>query len=222
MYDFERQPAGWIRALYPGAVFRLDVGSASEAASSGARLEGLAVSRLRGMPVALTFDDGPTSEHTPWLLERLARCGARATWLLVGHNVERHPELAQAIVAAGHAVGNHTYDHEQRLRTRWSQYSRSVAHCQARIASACGTSPTLFRPPHGQWLPWERLTALEQPGPSKLLFWDVMPGDYDARLSPDEVVGHLSRLLRPGSVVVLHDSAKGGERMRACVEWLMG
>ena len=84
------QPAIWLRWLYPHALWRMDKHDRS---------------------VYLTFDDGPIPESTPFILETLAKFGARATFFMVGENVERHPELYQRIVDEGHRVGNHTYNH---------------------------------------------------------------------------------------------------------------
>lgn len=191
MFDWQRQPAWWVRALYPGALFR------------------------EGEDVHLTFDDGPCPEHTPWLLERLREANVRATWFVVGHNCERHPELLRAIVAAGHEVGNHTYDHVARHHTTRDEYKRQIGLCGDVVERLCGARPRLFRPPHGLFAPWESCRPL------RLTLWDVMPEDYNERLSPGDVVAHLRRLTRAGSVVVLHDSPKGGARMRAAVEWLL-
>ena len=84
------QPAKWLRWLYPKAAWRMDP---SEHA------------------VYLTFDDGPIPESTPVLLETLRRYGVKATFFVVGENVQKHPELLQQIVEEGHQVGNHTYHH---------------------------------------------------------------------------------------------------------------
>src|SRR5207248_7954216 len=67
--------------------------------------------------VCLTFDDGPHPDYTPRLLDILKEHGARATFFVIGANVERHPELVRRMIADGHAIGNHTYTHGEPEKT---------------------------------------------------------------------------------------------------------
>ena len=118
------QPAIWLRWLYPHALWRMDKNDRS---------------------VYLTFDDGPIPESTPFILETLAKFGARATFFMVGENVERHPELYQRIVGAGHRVGNHTYNHMGGAKHTIKTYTNNAKRADELIHS------NLFRPPHG-WM----------------------------------------------------------------------
>ena len=87
---FIEQPAKWLRWLYPNALWRMDKNDHS---------------------VYLTFDDGPIPESTPFILETLRRYNAKATFFMVGENVLRYHDLYNQIVAEGHQVGNHTFNH---------------------------------------------------------------------------------------------------------------
>ena len=118
------QPAIWLRWLYPHALWRMDKNDRS---------------------VYLTFDDGPIPESTPFILETLAKFGTRATFFMVGENVERHPELYQRIVDAGHRVGNHTYNHMGGAKHSIKTYTDNARRADELIHS------NLFRPPHG-WM----------------------------------------------------------------------
>ena len=97
---FIERPPKWFRWLFPGAVFRLP-------APKGERPR-----------VYITFDDGPIPEATPWVLDTLDRFGVKATFFMVGQNVERHPELLDEVRRRGHSVGNHTLHHIQGASAR--------------------------------------------------------------------------------------------------------
>src|SRR6266540_3949028 len=101
--------------------------------------EGLGITRtVDGDGVALTFDDGPHAQGTPAVLEALAAAGARATFFLVGEQVERRPALAAEIAAAGHEVALHCHRHRNLLRLRPSQVSADLVRAVAVIGEATG------------------------------------------------------------------------------------
>jgi peptidoglycan/xylan/chitin deacetylase (PgdA/CDA1 family) len=100
--------------------------------------------------LALTFDDGPHPEWTPATLEMLARSGVRATFFLIGREVEKYPEIVRRIVDEGHAVGGHSYDHTVITGQTPAELVADLARCRDAIAAACGTVTQLFRPPKGE------------------------------------------------------------------------
>ena len=91
--------------------------------------------------IYLTFDDGPVPEATPWVLDTLRAYGAKATFFCVGDNVRKYPEVFQQVLAEGHAVGNHTFNHLKGWETDTSDYLENVARCAQMVSSP------LFRPP---------------------------------------------------------------------------
>jgi len=99
--------------------------------------------------IYLTFDDGPIPQSTPFILETLAHYNVRATFFMVGQNVEKHPELYQQIVEAGHCVGNHTYNHISGFKHSIHRYTDNTNRADKLIHS------NLFRPPHG-WMRWSQ------------------------------------------------------------------
>ena len=103
-----------------------------------------------GGAVALTFDDGPHPEHTPAMLDMLARAGVRATFFVVGREVEKHPEVARRIVAEGHGIGGHSYDHTVITTLSSAALVADLAHCRRVIREATGLDTELFRPPKGE------------------------------------------------------------------------
>lgn len=169
---------------------------------------------MRHKTIALTFDDGPVPEQTPWVLDLLDRYHVKATFFCVGDNVRKYPELYAEIVKRGHAVGNHTFNHLQLFRTPWSQYCSNIDLCN----EVENGKAHLFRAPHGQITPWRAWQITHKFGFSKLVFWDVMPKDYDKRLTPEEVYCNVQRFVRDGSLIVFHDSIKAVERMRYALE----
>jgi peptidoglycan/xylan/chitin deacetylase (PgdA/CDA1 family) len=100
--------------------------------------------------VALTFDDGPHPEHTPAMLDVLARAGARATFFVIGREVEKYPDVARRIVVEGHGIGGHSYDHTVITTLQPTALVDDLAHCRRVIREATGLDTGLFRPPKGE------------------------------------------------------------------------
>lgn len=100
--------------------------------------------------LALTFDDGPHPEHTPAMLDELARAGVHATFFVVGREVEKYPELARRIVAEGHGIGGHSHDHTVITTLAPRALVDDLAHCRRVIREATGRDTGLFRPPKGE------------------------------------------------------------------------
>lgn len=153
----------------------------------------------------LTFDDGPIPEVTPWVLDLLQQHQAKATFFCVGDNVRRHPGIFQQLLAAGHAVGNHTYHHLNGWHTGNLLYFHDVRRCARLVQSR------LFRPPYGRLLPRQR-SFLERH--YRIVMWDVLSGDFDAALPPEMCLRNVLDHAEPGSIVVFHDSLKAERRLR--------
>lgn len=164
---------------------------------------------LSPSPVALTFDDGPSPQWTPPLLRLLAHAHVHATFCLVGRQAAKYPALVRAIVAGGHTLCNHTWDHDERLSTRSpADVLREITRAQAAITSASGgVAPAFFRAPGGAWSPEVESVARSQH--LTPLMWDVDPRDW-ARPGTPHVIGAVVASIRPGSIVLLHDG--GGKR----------
>jgi peptidoglycan/xylan/chitin deacetylase (PgdA/CDA1 family) len=165
--------------------------------------------------VYLTFDDGPIPEETPWVLEQLALFQAKATFFCVGENLERYPEIARAALAAGHRLGNHTYHHRSSWATERPAYALEVTECQRALHSIgiknVNLAMPLFRPPYGR-LTWPLLRTLR---PNyRVIMWSVLTRDYDPNLSPESCLQLALATVRPGDIVVFHDSRKASARLR--------
>lgn len=167
--------------------------------------------------VYLTFDDGPIPEVTPWVLDLLDRYGIKATFFMVGQNVDRNPHLLQEVLRRGHRVGNHTHHHLQGIKVTSQQYVADVMEASRRIPSR------LFRPPHG-FLRMRQVRDLRRRG-FKIIMYDLVTRDYSRRLNGKEVLAIVKKYVRDGSIIVFHDSVKSYERIRyalpRAIEWML-
>jgi len=156
--------------------------------------------------IYLTFDDGPTSKITPWILHLLEQYNARATFFCLGRQVEQFPLHYEKILKRGHAAGNHTYSHLKGIFISNRQYFEDVDHASRLIDSS------LFRFPHGSF----RISQIKHLRKNyHIVMWDVLSRDFDPRRSSRSVWQHLLNAVRPGSIVVFHDSETAKKNMKA-------
>jgi peptidoglycan/xylan/chitin deacetylase (PgdA/CDA1 family)/ubiquinone/menaquinone biosynthesis C-methylase UbiE len=152
--------------------------------------------------VALTFDDGPDPEVTPRVLELLARYDIKATFFVTGRNAERYPELINGILAQGHSIGNHSYNHSPLLMLKGARTLRYEIETTQKILQGFGITPVAFRPPVGATNPRLWRILLEQG--MYCLNFSRRAGDLGNR----RVNGLAARILRnvvPGDIILLHD-----------------
>ncbi|MBM6400037.1 polysaccharide deacetylase family protein [Phycicoccus sonneratiae] len=171
-----------------------------------------------GPEVALTLDDGPDPSLTPRVLDVLARHDARATFFVLGSRVEAHPEVARAVVEAGHGIGNHGWADRPAVAQPTAAYLRDLERATAAVEAATGTSPTLTRPGSGAVRPAQvrGATAL---GLRTVLGSVAVP---DAEVHDIETSARfvLDRV-QPGSVVVLHEGTPARHRVVDLLEHLL-
>jgi len=171
------------RLIYPGALFRI---------------------KTKEKILCLTFDDGPDPDSTPELLEILDKHKIKAVFFCDGRAAELYPVLIQKIKGEGHLVGNHGYNHLNGWGTSLKDYCNDVDHASR------FTSGTFFRPPYG-------LIKINQyrklKNTFKIVFWDVMPYDFDRDFEPERSLKILNKRIRPGSVIVLHDRQDSASRL---------
>lgn len=156
--------------------------------------------------IALTFDDGPSEEHTPRVLDILKVHGAKAAFFCIGKNIPGNEALLQRIVDEGHIVGNHSFTHDV-----WfdlfpvRKMAAELAQTDAAIEAVTGKRPRLFRPPYGVINPNVR-DAVRQCG-HVVIGWNAR--SYDTMIRDNQtLMRRLLRLLTPGAVVLLHDHGK--------------
>jgi peptidoglycan/xylan/chitin deacetylase (PgdA/CDA1 family) len=165
--------------------------------------------------LALTFDDGPNDPYTQQMMEVLDRHQVKATFFLIGRFVQQRPEIARAVVEAGHTVGIHTWDHHNLIFASAAEVRRQLLQTQQTIFNATGVDTKLFRPPFGGRRP-ASLRIARSCG-LQTIMWKVTCYDWKA-LSADEIVKHAERQIRGGDVILLHDGEYhriGGDRSRS-------
>lgn len=189
------QPTFFLRWIYPHALWRINP---------------------KEHAVYLTFDDGPIPESTPFILRTLEQYGAKATFFCVGDNVRKYPELFEQIKAAGHQVGNHTYNHMGCLRHLVRTYLKNIDQADQLIHSR------LFRPPHG-WM-WGTTYRRIMYKKYKIVMWDLVTRDYSRSLTAYDVVRNVQDYTRDGSIITFHDSLKSIQKLYfalpASLRWL--
>ena len=157
--------------------------------------------------VALTFDDGPSPQTTPRVLEQLAKAGARATFFLVGKKAQARPELVREIAAAGHELGLHGFEHDRLFSLRGAKHvAEDIRRTQAAIAAAGVPEPTLFRPPIN-FLSHLTVNGARRTGVT-LVGCSARAFDGFASASLPAVTRRLTRALEPGALIAMHDAAE--------------
>jgi len=158
--------------------------------------------------LSVTFDDGPNEPHTSQILDILKSFDVKATFFVLGKNAEAFPDTLKRIIAEGHEIGNHTYDHEVLVLKSASQISDQIARTNGIIARIAGVRPRLFRSPHGWRNPWSNRVVMREH--SVPVAWTLGVWDTD-RPGAERIVERTLRGLKGGCVLLLHDG-RGTER----------
>jgi peptidoglycan/xylan/chitin deacetylase (PgdA/CDA1 family) len=173
--------------------------------------------------VALTFDDGPNPPYTDDLLEVLKKHDVKATFFMVGKNVEKFAESARSVVSLGHTVGNHSYSHKFSKYFMQPSFADEIAQTQTTFSKILGLTPQLFRPP---WLVRHRslLTSAQKLG--LRTFGGVFASELEVfQISAAKIADRAYAKTKPGTILIFHDGfdAKGGNRSQtvAAVDMLI-
>lgn len=167
--------------------------------------------------IYLTFDDGPVDGPTSFVLEKLEEVKARATFFCIGDNVRKNPDVFQQLNAGGHTVGNHTFNHVNGWKSTTIDYVMNIRLNHDHLVQNGARVSSLFRPPYGR-ITLSQMRALRQ---YKIVMWDVLSRDFDKGLSPDKCLRNTLRAVRPGSIVVFHDSFKAERNLQFALPRLL-
>ena len=158
----------------------------------------------------LTFDDGPTPEVTPWILSVLKKENVKATFFLVGQQIEEFPELVGAIIKEGHTIANHSYSHKNGWLTNKEKYLKDIENCQALMPNN-----KLFRPPYGK-ITKAQITALKEE--YKIILWDILSYDFQQNRSPKRVQENIINNTSAGSIIVMHNNQMSFKNLEPILE----
>ncbi|NMH27074.1 polysaccharide deacetylase family protein [Flavobacterium silvaticum] len=162
--------------------------------------------------VYLTFDDGPIPEVTPFVLDTLKEFGAKASFFCIGDNVQKHPEIFELVKQSGNAIGNHTFHHVKGWGTDYNTYIEEVRMCEKLIGSAHPLDQKIMRPPYAK-VTRRQAKTIKQMG-YRIIMWDILSADFDQRISPEKCLDNVIKNIRPGSIIIFHDSQKAYENMK--------
>ncbi|MHB8926853.1 MAG: polysaccharide deacetylase family protein [Bacillota bacterium] len=195
-------------------------GTGAGGASTGAGSTGAAGSAKGATKsIALTFDAGWVYDTTGELLDILDREGVRATFFLRAKWVEDHPDLARAIAARGHLVGDHSFSHQDMTRLTLEAREAELTRSEAVFQSVLGRKPTLFRPPYGAY---DRvlLGELNSHGYRAAVMWTIDSLDWEEP-GADKVGAKVLKNARDGAIVLMHIGSHDGlKALPAIIEGL--
>jgi|TARA_B110000459_G_scaffold163641_1_gene180618 peptidoglycan/xylan/chitin deacetylase (PgdA/CDA1 family) len=179
----------FIQALFPSLIWRKET---------------------KNKEIWLTFDDGPDPDITPWILAVLKKENVKATFFLVGEQIEEFPELIGAIIKEGHTIANHTYSHKNGWLTAKEKYIADVEKCQELMPKN-----KLFRPPYGK-ITKAQIELLKDY--YKIILWDVLSWDFQQNTSPKRVQENILKNTKEGSIIVLHNNQKSYKNLHPILE----
>lgn len=165
--------------------------------------------------VALTFDDGPSGEFTPAILDILKEYDVPATFFMVGSHVERYPDIAQRIVAEGHTIGNHTQNHRNLPTLSTVELQKEVMEATAVITEVTGVYPQFVRPPRGMYD--DRFRRLAKLLGQEIVLWSISTRDWRFGVTASYIERLVESKVRGGDIILFHDSgalvrSEGGDR----------
>ena len=149
--------------------------------------------------IALTFDDGPNARYTPILLDGLKKRNIRASFFLIGENIEGNEDILLQMRRDGHLIGNHTWDHVQLDKIPAEKARLEIEKTNNRIYEASGIYPSYVRPPFGAWIKDMELSVTMLP-----VFWDVDTLDWQSK-NIDSILSIAQKQVHDGSIILMHD-----------------
>lgn len=153
--------------------------------------------------IFLTFDDGPVPGATDFVLDTLKEYGALASFFCLGQQAETNPLLTHRILAEGHVLGSHGYQHLDGWKISRQAYQGNLTKGKRAIQAVSGQGKLLFRAPYGHFR-----------GGKPSVMWSLMSGDFDSGLTKEKCLSRLVDFTRSGDVVVFHDNEKSHEKLK--------
>ena len=158
----------------------------------------------------LTFDDGPTPKVTTFILNTLKEEKVKATFFLVGEQIEQQPDLYNKIISDGHVIANHSYSHINSWKYNTVDYLNDIEKCQKLMPKN-----KLFRPPYG------KISALQIRRLKKkyrIILWDVLSWDFSLSIAPNKVKKNVMKNTTQGSIIVFHNNQKSFQNLTSTLK----
>ena len=165
-------------------------------------IETLSTAAEEKKQIAITFDDGPNPDYTMKLLKGLKKRGVKATFFVLGEEVERYPDILKAAYDDGHLIGVHSYQHVNFGQIGDAAALEQVEKTRQAIYDVTGEYTGYIRPPYGCWK-----KELDQELPMIEVLWDIDPLDW-ATKDADTVVQRVLQKCPDGSIILLHDASE--------------
>src|SRR5690606_12554549 len=156
--------------------------------------------------VYLTFDDGPITEVTEWVLDILKKEEIKATFFCIGDNIRKNPTIYQRILNEGHQTGNHTFNHLNGWKTKTIEYIENFKLCETEQLKLNTEHSLLFRPPYGK-MTLSQSKKIQELG-YKIVMWDVLSFDFKPTITAEKCKENVLNNTSAGSIIDFHDSLK--------------
>ncbi|MTB64192.1 polysaccharide deacetylase family protein [Streptococcus sp. zg-86] len=167
--------------------------------------------------IALTFDDGPSAITTPQVLDILKKYKAKATFFVLGQNIAGNEELLKRIVAEGHEVASHTWDHADLRTLSGDQVKQEMDQTREAIQKVIGQEPKMMRPPYGS-VNQAVMSVMQLP----VIYWSVDSKDWQSR-NATSILGEVKACTYPGSIILMHDIHQPTvDSLTSVLEFLLG
>ena len=162
--------------------------------------------------VWLTFDDGPDETITVFLLDLLKKLKIKATFFLVGKQIQNFPEIVKRITEEGHVIGNHTFTHRNGWFTSNKKYYLDINKAQELMHTQ------IFRPPYGK-LGLLQLRKIKKN--FKIIMWDVFSWDFKKDIKFEKIYSNVIDNVENGSVIVFHNNIKSFKNLKGILEKIL-
>ncbi|MBU5267686.1 polysaccharide deacetylase family protein [Virgibacillus proomii] len=155
-----------------------------------------------GKYIALTFDDGPSPQGTPQILKTLKEYDAKATFFMLGNQVDYYPDLARKVIEDGHEIGNHTRSHPNLSKMSEAYIKKELEYTNEKIEEVTGVTPRLIRPPYGIYN--DNVVECAKENNQSIILWSVDTLDWKNR-NGSAIQKIVQNESTPGAIVLLHD-----------------
>ena len=152
--------------------------------------------------IAITFDDGPHPTYTPEILDILNEYNIRATFFVVGQNVELYPDIVKRAISEGHDIGNHTFTHCHISETSFEAIIDEIQACEDKVYELCEYHVKLFRPPEGVLPDDVRNYAVNED--YSVILWSIDTYDW-ARAPISNIKRNITKNISSGDIILMHD-----------------